>query len=265
MTLYAVFALVGGLIIAATLTHKHHFFFAMVSLTCVVIGLCCTFPRIVVAMLTIVLLSNRAKLRAWWHGMRRVVEAIVVKLGENCAALDTAADELYADINQNTSPNMLTESMVCKVCRTDIHGTADIIMERFDHTDQTRSMWYPNEMDILSSDDVPTYGGMKDPTGTVESYVVRVRCTPAILSKLARAHYPGDPVAVPPTRLNTWFPPHKWTVVFCRQCNPDGDPFRTLPDGSTLSNLGWLFTPPPGKELPPFLGLKVLELREKGA
>lgn len=58
---------------------------------------------------------------------------------------------------------------VHKVCRTDICGTADIIMEQFEHTDKTRNMWYPNEMDILSAEDAPTYGGMKDPLGVVES------------------------------------------------------------------------------------------------
>ena len=77
-----------------------------------------------------------------------------------------------------------------KVCRTDICGTADIIMEQFEHTDKTRNMWYPNEMDILSAEDAPTYGGMKDPLGVVESYVMRIRCTsrPFSTSSLACAN-----------------------------------------------------------------------------
>ena len=136
-------------------------------------------------------------------------------------------------------------------------------MERFAHTDETRDMWYPNEMDLLSSEDVPTYGGMKNPTGHIENYVVRVRCADATLNALSCQMYPGETDVEHPKELNTWFPPHKWSVVFCKSCNPAGDPSLRLPDGSPLSNLGWLFSPPPGSGLPPFFGLKVMELRER--
>ena len=178
---------------------------------------------------------------------------------------------LCLEAARETRAVVLEEAMVCKECRTDIFGTADLIRERFQHTAETRDCWYPHEMDMLSAEDVPTYGGMKDPTGQVESYVVRVRCGPAVLNKLVRQHDPDGGGASPPTRLNTWFPPHKWSTIYCRRCNQDGDPFRMLPPTSiggeprTLWNIGWLFTPPPGSNLEPFLGLKVLELRERHA
>ena len=237
----------------------------------VVITVCSAAPFLTAVSTACFTFAYRARLRVWLGKLQWFGGVVAVKISEWTSAPDLAADMLCLEAARETRAVVLEEAMVCKECRTDIFGTADLIRERFQHTAETRDCWYPHEMDFLSAEDVPTYGGMKDPTGQVESYVVRVRCGPAVLNKLVRQHDPDGGGASPPTRLNTWFPPHKWSTIYCRRCNQDGDPFRMLPPTSiggeprTLWNIGWLFTPPPGSNLEPFLGLKVLELRERHA
>jgi len=194
----------------------------------------------------------------WYGGVLRD------QADEWTSAPNTFANVLCAEAAQDTRAEVLAEAMICKVCGSDI---SDLITDRFEHTAETRDMWYPHELDMLSAEEVPTYGGMKDPTGDVESYVVRVRCSPPVLNRLVRCLDPfGGGSATAPSRLNTWFPPYKWSTLFCRSCNFDGDPSRTPPQPPfKANNIGWLFTPPPGSELKAFLGLKVMELRERHA
>jgi len=153
--------------------------------------------------------------------------------------------------------------LTCKRCGTAIVRAAELVMSRYHHRPQTRGKWFPSEMELLEVDDVPTYGGVRAHGGCAESYIVRVKCTEGTLANLCLGTgETGD--CDTPTGLLTWFPPFKWTLVYCKACNPAGGMlFDHLPNGARVpQNLGWLFTPPPGCSEAAFLGLRVTEMRE---
>ena len=245
-----------------------------VSLTVVVVTIiasfCLAFPVFAAGIAAVFTVAYRKKLPVWAARLRWGASALRIMLQEWRAPRDTSADTIFehASTASNDVPlEVLPQAMVCMSCRKDICGVADLVRDRLGHTNETKSIWYPSEMDLLTEEEVPTYGGMSDPTGQVESYVVRVRCSTAVLSRMVRAAGENG-TSTAPTALNSWFPPFKWSTVYCRRCNPDGrDP------AGSKGHLGWLFTPPPmmtssaeaaqPSQPQPFLGLKVTQLRER--
>lgn len=162
-----------------------------------------------------------------------------------------------------------TPTLVCRICRAPVAAAPDLIMTAY--VEGRGTLWYPHELDLLDVEDVPTYGGAKDPTGVVDNYVVRV-----LVSERTRAALGGIPgyEGEEPSSLNTWFPPYQWSIVCCTCCH---------------GHLGWLFTPripisscplapgdstcsgadtdlaptaPTAPTLEPFFGLRVINLRD---
>ncbi len=141
-------------------------------------------------------------------------------------------------------------TLVCARCRAPVAAAADIALDSY--AGGRGTLWYPHELELLDLDAVPTYGGAKDPSGTVVNYVVRISVTERTLGALALAPGCEDEA---PTAENTWFPPFEWTIVCCAGCR---------------GHLGWLFTPPGGGgsggaaagAAAPFFGLRVTNLRD---
>jgi hypothetical protein len=77
----------------------------------------------------------------------------------DCAALQAARAVALPSESLETE----TPTLVCARCRACIAAPADIMTEAY--TQGRGTLWYPHELDLLDVDDVPTYGGAKDPTG----------------------------------------------------------------------------------------------------
>lgn len=113
-----------------------------------------------------------------------------------------------------------TPTLVCERCRAPVVAASDLLRQTY--IEGRGTLWFPHELELLD-EDVPTYGGAKDPSGSVDNYVVRVSVSQR--SKNALKVIPGER----PTAFNTWFPPYLWSIVACASCH---------------GHLGWLFTPP---------------------
>ena len=74
-----------------------------------------------------------------------------------------------------------------------------------------------------------------------EHSVVRVRCTPQLMSQVETEGVDADPT-------NSWFPPFAWKTLFCRQCD---------------EHMGWQFIHPETDERPEtFVALRLTALHE---
>ncbi len=78
----------------------------------------------------------------------------------NCAAIMEAA---LAAALPSAPLAADTPTLVCARCRASIAAPPDIMTEACNQGRGT--LWYPHELDLLDMDDVPTFGGAKDPTG----------------------------------------------------------------------------------------------------